>query len=119
MSDPYHEGGGHTQIDRRKLLLAGRSAFGLAGAGTMMTARLAMAQTSQTTETPIFTMGHYQQQLNELASTDLEVEGAVPAALSGHYFRNGHNPKPDLVPPYWFGGNGMIHGVRISGGRVE
>lgn len=114
-----HSAPGDLDIDRRRLLLAGMSAFGLAGAGTMMTARLAIAETSQTVETPIFTMGHYQQQLNELTSTHLEVEGAIPAELSGHYFRNGHNPKPDLVPPYWFGGNGMIHGVRIKGGRAE
>ncbi len=67
---------------------------------------------------PDFVEGHYRQQLRELTLDHLDVVGSVPSTISGVYMRNGHNPKPELVPPYWFAGNGMLHGIRISGGRA-
>lgn len=49
------------------------------------------------------------------------VTGTLPETLSGRYLRNGPNP---LVPPepskyHWFVGDGMVHGIRIRGGRAE
>ena len=32
--------------------------------------------------------------------------------------RNGPNPKSG-VSPHWFFGNGMVHGVRLEGGRAS
>ena len=47
---------------------------------------------------------------------DLPVEGAIPAELDGWYLRNGPNPRQATA--HWFTGDGMIHGVRIEGGRA-
>jgi len=44
------------------------------------------------------------------------VEGAIPPELDGWYLRNGPNPRQ--ATGHWFTGDGMIHGVRIEGGRA-
>ncbi len=46
----------------------------------------------------------------------LEVTGKIPQALEGTYVRNGPNPKRDRGS--WFVGDGMLHGVRLQGGRA-
>ncbi|TCO64603.1 carotenoid oxygenase family protein [Actinocrispum wychmicini] len=56
---------------------------------------------------------------NEIDSKDLQVTGKVPEELTGRYFRNGPNPLPGTDPGHWFGGSGMIHGIRLAGGRAE
>jgi carotenoid cleavage oxygenase len=58
---------------------------------------------------------------DELLSMDLPVTGSLPEALSGRYLRNGPNPvePPDPATYHWFGGSGMVHGIRIRGGRAE
>lgn len=51
---------------------------------------------------------------------DLPVTGTIPAELSGRYVRIGPNPfKPDPRGHHWFVGDGMVHGVRLSGGKAE
>ena len=50
----------------------------------------------------------------------LEVVGEIPAGLSGAYYRNGPNPQFDPRGEYhWFGGDGMIHGFFIEGGKAR
>ena len=57
---------------------------------------------------------------DELDATDLEVEGAVPPSLEGRYVRTGPNPIGSPGDDYhWFVGHGMVHGVRLAGGRAE
>lgn len=57
----------------------------------------------------------------ELTLTDLRVSGSIPPALDGRYLRIGPNP---LRPPvsaaahHWFVGDGMVHGIRLCGGRA-
>ncbi|MGW8378916.1 carotenoid oxygenase family protein [Streptomyces sp. ODS28] len=63
--------------------------------------------------------GHYTPVPDESTATDLPVTGALPPELSGHYLRNGHNPKPGITPSHWFKGSGMLHGIRIAGGRAQ
>jgi carotenoid cleavage dioxygenase-like enzyme len=76
---------------------------------------------TQTTST-LFGTGEYFQRDNyapvtdELTEFDLPVEGAIPAELDGWYLRNGPNPRQATA--HWFTGDGMIHGVRIEGGRA-
>jgi carotenoid cleavage dioxygenase len=56
----------------------------------------------------------------ECDAPDLVVEGEVPAALQGIFFRNG--PNPQFAPRgdyHWFGGDGMLHGFYIRDGRVS
>ena len=54
----------------------------------------------------------------ERTSTDLPVEGELPGELDGCYVRNGPNPRSG-TSPHWLVGDGMVHGVAISGGRAR
>jgi carotenoid cleavage dioxygenase len=57
----------------------------------------------------------------EITATDLQVTGTIPDHLDGRYLRNGPNPvvAPDPGAYHWFLGSGMVHGVRLRGGRAE
>lgn len=80
-----------------------------------------MTETSETSV--LFGTGEYFLQDNfapvadELTEFDLPVDGAIPADLNGWYLRNGPNPRQ--AGAHWFTGDGMIHGVRIEGGRAK
>ena len=63
-----------------------------------------------------FQRGNYAPVTDELTEFDLPVEGAIPAELNGWYLRNGPNPRQATA--HWFTGDGMIHGVRLEGGRA-
>jgi len=55
----------------------------------------------------------------ELTIADLPVTGTIPAALDGRYLRIGPNPiAPDPAGYHWFLGDGMVHGLRLSGGKA-
>ncbi|GAB3964924.1 carotenoid oxygenase family protein [Actinoallomurus acanthiterrae] len=56
---------------------------------------------------------------DEIDAVDLPVTGTLPPELTGRYFRNGPNPLPGQDPGHWFGGAGMLHGVRLRDGRAE
>jgi len=63
-----------------------------------------------------FQKDNYAPVADELTEFDLPVDGAIPAELDGWYLRNGPNPRQATA--HWFTGDGMIHGVRIEGGRA-
>jgi carotenoid cleavage dioxygenase-like enzyme len=63
--------------------------------------------------------GHYTPVTDEISAVGLTVRGAIPPELDGRYIRNGHNPKPGVVPTHWFRGSGMLHGVRLANGKAE
>jgi len=58
---------------------------------------------------------------DELTAFDLPVIGTLPEELDGTWVRNGPNPIGEVVPAehHWFSGDGMVHGVRLRGGRAE
>ncbi|NQY55597.1 MAG: carotenoid oxygenase family protein [Ilumatobacteraceae bacterium] len=58
---------------------------------------------------------------HEITATDLPFTDTIPADLEGRWLRNGPNPDIDIDPSdhHWFMGNGMLHGVRLRGGRAE
>ncbi|WP_329518909.1 carotenoid oxygenase family protein [Spirillospora sp. NBC_01491] len=56
---------------------------------------------------------------DEIDAHDLPVTGSLPPELDGRYVRNGPNPLPGRDPGHWFAGAGMIHGIRLRGGRAE
>jgi carotenoid cleavage dioxygenase len=57
---------------------------------------------------------------DERTIENLRVTGTIPAELSGRYVRIGPNPfKPDPRGHHWFTGDGMVHGVRLNGGKAE
>ena len=64
-----------------------------------------------------FQRGNYAPVADELTEFDLPVDGSIPPELDGWYLRNGPNPRQ--ATGHWFIGDGMIHGVRIEGGRAD
>lgn len=55
----------------------------------------------------------------ERTLTDLAVTGTIPPELAGRYVRIGPNPfNPDPRGHHWFIGDGMVHGVRLQGGKA-
>jgi len=69
-------------------------------------------------QTPWFLRGNYAPVFDEVTDTNLSVTGSIPSGLSGLYVRNGSNPK-DGTAGHWFFGDGMVHGVRLEGGRAK
>jgi carotenoid cleavage dioxygenase len=67
---------------------------------------------------PWFLSGNYAPVADELTAFDLPITGAIPPSLSGRYLRNGSNPKSGDAG-HWFFGDGMVHGIRLDGGRAE
>jgi carotenoid cleavage dioxygenase len=67
--------------------------------------------------TPFHLKGNFAPIFDEVTLTDLPISGAIPKELNGRFFRNGANPKSGSSP-HWFLGNGMLHGVRLEGGRA-
>jgi carotenoid cleavage dioxygenase len=67
-----------------------------------------------------FLSGVHKPMTDELTLSDLKVTGTIPAELAGSYVRIGPNPfKPDPRGHHWFIGDGMVHGVRLNGGKAE
>ncbi len=66
-----------------------------------------------------FLSGVHRPMEQELTLTDLPVTGVIPPALDGRYLRIGPNPiSPDPASYHWFIGDGMVHGLRLKGGRA-
>jgi carotenoid cleavage dioxygenase len=65
--------------------------------------------------------GNFGPVTEEVTLTDLEVTGTIPDELTGRYLRNGPNPvtPPDPQRYHWFTGDGMVHGIRLDGGRAR
>ncbi|MFI0712595.1 carotenoid oxygenase family protein [Streptomyces inhibens] len=61
--------------------------------------------------------GNFAPVTEELTAYDLPVTGVIPPELSGWFLRNGPNPR-DADSPHWFFGDGMVHGLRLEGGRA-
>jgi len=79
-----------------------------------------MTTTSPRASENPYLAGNFAPVHDEITATDLPVTGHLPIELSGRYVRNGPNPSEGPEPKlyHWFTGDGMIHGIRISGGRA-
>jgi carotenoid cleavage dioxygenase len=67
-----------------------------------------------------FLRGNWAPVREEVAAEDLKVIGKLPAEMDGMFVRNG--PNPQFAPPgnyHWFEGDGMLHGVRVRGGKAS
>ncbi len=53
----------------------------------------------------------------EITESSLRVDGIIPPQLDGLYVRTGPNPKSGHTS-HWFFGDGMLHGVRLRGGKA-
>ena len=76
-----------------------------------------MAEQSQT-PTPWFLRGNWRPMQAEREETNLQVQGSIPAKLSGVYLRTGPNPKSGQGA-HWFLGDGMVHGIRLENGKAK
>ncbi len=85
-----------------------------------MTETATSISTSRPSENP-YLGGNYAPVEQQLTAVDLRVTGEIPADLEGRWLRNGPNPGSDIDPAvhHWFLGQGMVHGVRLRGGRAE
>lgn len=65
--------------------------------------------------------GRYAPVTEEVEEVDLRVTGELPADLDGLYLRNGPNPRFSPIGSYLYpiDGDGMLHGVWISGGSAR
>ncbi|QTZ93066.1 carotenoid oxygenase family protein [Streptomyces auratus] len=61
--------------------------------------------------------GNFAPVTDELTAYDLPVTGTIPPELTGWFLRNGPNPR-EAASPHWFFGDGMVHGLRLEGGRA-
>ncbi|MEH6589466.1 MAG: carotenoid oxygenase family protein [Halioglobus sp.] len=62
--------------------------------------------------------GNYRPVSEEVTETALKVEGSIPPELSGLYVRNGTNSSTGIAE-HFFGGDGMLHGVRLEAGQAK
>lgn len=67
---------------------------------------------------PYWTQGNFVGVKTEETVTDLTVTGTIPKELSGLFVRNGSNPL-QAEPLHWFLGDGMVHGLRLDGGKAS
>jgi len=68
----------------------------------------------------LYLQGNFAPVTEEVTVTALDVDGAIPPALTGRYVRTGPNPiQPDEDAYHWFLGDGMLHGLRLDGGNAE
>ncbi|MFN3217959.1 MAG: carotenoid oxygenase family protein [Acidimicrobiales bacterium] len=74
--------------------------------------------TATETDLPWHLRGNWAPVLDEVTATDLRVDGTIPDVLDGTYIRTGPNPASGRSD-HWFFGDGMVHGVRLSGGKAE
>ncbi len=65
--------------------------------------------------------GNYRPVTEEVTAVDLPMTGTLPTELEGRYLRNGPNPveAPEPSGYHWFTGDGMVHGIRLAGGRAQ
>jgi carotenoid cleavage dioxygenase-like enzyme len=78
---------------------------------------LAASTSSAQEHRPWHLRGNWAPVAEEVTAFDLEVDGALPPELTGLYVRTGMNPKSGWSA-HWFLGDGMVHGVRLEGGRA-
>jgi carotenoid cleavage dioxygenase-like enzyme len=65
--------------------------------------------------------GNFAPILCEITALDLRVYGRIPDDLEGRLLRNGPNPIGPVDPAHyqWITETGLVHGVRLRGGRAE
>ena len=67
-----------------------------------------------------FLQGNFAPVQEEITADNLKVIGTLPPEMDGMFVRNGPNPQfPPLGSYHWFFGDGMLHGVRVQGGKAS
>ena len=78
-----------------------------------------MTDTAARTTNP-YLSGNFAPVQEETTAFDLPVSGELPPALEGLLLRDGPNPYGPVDPAthHWFLGDGMVHGLRLGGGKA-
>src|SRR5882762_4633549 len=65
--------------------------------------------------------GNFAPMIHETTAFDLQVRGRVPDELEGRFTRIGPSPLGQVDPAryHWVTGTGLVHGLRLRGGRAE
>lgn len=112
-------------ITRRHLLKTGLTAGLLLPAGGLALSSCSPsrggAKVPGYEEEGVYLSGNFGPVDVETTATELAVTGTIPEELTGRYLRNGPNPLTEVDPSkhHWFIGDGMIHGIRLEGGRAD
>ena len=111
--------GGWERLHRREFLALAAGAMAAAACGRGGGSEVAAPPTTAPFEpdVPWWLQGNFAPVADEVSATDLRVSGTLPAGLTGLYVRNGSNPRTG-TSPHWFLGDGMVHGIRLDGGRA-
>src|SRR5215831_16519552 len=58
---------------------------------------------------------------SEITAVNLKTRGRIPAELEGRLLRIGPSPIGPVNRTFyhWFTGTGLVHGLRLRGGRAE
>ena len=68
----------------------------------------------------LYLLGEHEPIHHETTAEKLSVTGELPADLHGMFVRNSPNPQFEPMGRYhWFDGDGMVHGVRLDGGKAS
>jgi carotenoid cleavage dioxygenase len=90
------------------------------GAVTAGVVKVAELNRARLGEASPFLHGIHTPMREELTLEDLAVTGAIPPELDGRYVRIGPNPQhADGKGHHWFIGDGMVHGIKLKGGKAE
>jgi carotenoid cleavage dioxygenase len=68
-----------------------------------------------------YTTGNFGPITSEDDFPDLPIQGVIPDALRGAFYRNGPNPQfaPRDPDHHWFAGDGMLHAFFVDRGKVS
>lgn len=110
---------GAAELNRRELLALSFGAIAFAACSSSQRTPTAQAPTTVPLDpsTPWWLQRGFAPVTDEITATELPVDGALPPELAGLYVRNGSNPRTG-TSPHWFFGDGMVHGIRLEGGRA-
>ena len=109
------------QVLRRMAVTASGLAIGpwLAGCGDGATPATDLAvPLAVDPNVPWWMQNNFQPVSTEVEAFDLSIDGSLPPELNGLYVRNGSNAQAG-VTSHWFLGDGMLHGIRLEGGRAS
>lgn len=118
--DPFARPLGRRQLLRSMAAAAGGLAVGpwLSGCGDGATPATDVAVPLRVDPSrPWWLQNNFQPVSGEVEAFDLPVKGALPPELTGLYVRNGSNAQSGTTG-HWFLGDGMLHGMRLEGGRA-
>ena len=84
------------------------------------TLRTTIASTLPADDDHPYRSGAWRPNVREWDADHLEVEGELPADLSGVYLRNTENPvHPSIGQYHPFDGDGMLHQIAFQGGTAS